>query len=145
MGKPFDQLIIGASLFYMGLVFDLLDGPYARLTDQYSPKIKKFDIICDRIAKASCFLGLWYSQYYLKDIWHIGFILILIYYSLEAYATKFLSDRFVNTRNITFTVWEIALLIFIIGPILNLVYYVLPISVILLAILYICAKKILWS
>jgi phosphatidylglycerophosphate synthase len=133
----YNQLIIGAVLFYLGLVFDLVDGPYARLTDQYSSEIKRFDSICDRIAKASCFLGLWYSQYFLKDIWYLGFLWIMIYYLLEVYATKFLSDRFVNTRNVTFTVWEVSFLIFIVGPLLNQVYYVLPISVFLLGMLYI--------
>jgi len=133
----YNYLIIGAIFFYMGLVFDLVDGPYARLTNQYSPDIKRFDSICDRIAKATCFMGLWYSQFYLKDIWYLGFTWILIYYLIEAYATKFLPDRFVDTRNVTFTVWEVSFLIFIVGPVLNLVYYMLPLSVILLGILYI--------
>ena len=132
-----NQLIIGAIFYYVGLIFDLIDGPYARLTNQYSSNIKRFDCICDRISKASCFLGLWYSQFYLIGAWHLGFIWIIIYYLLEAYATKFLPDRFINTNKITFTVWEVSFLIFIMGPILNIVYYMIPISVLLLGILYI--------
>ena len=59
------HLVLGAFFFFTGVIFDLLDGSYARLTNQYSISLKKLDNRIDRIGKLFCFFGIWYSQYYI--------------------------------------------------------------------------------
>ncbi|MHA1968546.1 MAG: CDP-alcohol phosphatidyltransferase family protein [Candidatus Hodarchaeales archaeon] len=129
-------LKLGSLSFFIALIFDLLDGPWARLTNQMSSFAIRFDHFCDRIGKIACFVGLWYNQYYLTDTAFLGLGLIAIYYLNEAYATKFLTYRFKNLRNMSITVWEITFMIFVIGPILNMVNVFLPFAIILLFLIY---------
>lgn len=135
------QLTLGAFSFFFALIFDLLDGPWGRLTDQESVFTKRFDSICDRIGKFVCLFGLWYGQFFLTGYGFIGFIWFFIYYIIEAYATVFLSTRFSNPRNMSFSVWEVSFLILFIGPVLNYVRVLLPLSIILLWILYLYKSR----
>jgi len=130
-------LKLGALAFFMAFIFDLLDGPWARLTNQSSSFTLKFDHFCDRVGKLACFIGLWYSQFYLSGLVLVGSAWIIIYYSNEIYATLFLPTRFANPRNMSFSVWEASFLIFIIGPILNMCNIFLPLAVVFLYLLYI--------
>ena len=129
-------LKLGSLSFFIALVFDLLDGPWARLTNQVSTFTVNFDHFCDRVGKIACFTGLWYNQYYLTDMGLLGLGLIGIYYLNEFYATKFLPFRFKNPRNMSISVWEITFIIFVIGPILNMVNIFLPFAIILLYFIY---------
>jgi len=129
-------LKLGALSFFIALVFDLIDGPWARLTNQSSSFTLRFDHFCDRVGKFACFAGLWYNQYYLTDMALLGLGLIAIYYLNEVYATKFLTYRFKNPRNMSISVWEITFIIFVIGPILNMVNVFLPFAIILLFLMY---------
>ena len=130
-------LFDGAVCFYLALVMDLIDGPYARLTGRYTDAVKRNDYICDRLGKFVCFIGLWYSQYYLNGFPGIGGLFIFAYYLLEVYATEMLPDRFRDNYRITFTVWEVSFIIFVVGPALNMVSFFFPLAVVLLGVLYI--------
>jgi phosphatidylglycerophosphate synthase len=135
------QLIPGAFSFFFALVFDLLDGPWGRLTGQESSFTKRFDPICDRIGKFACLSGLWYGQFFLTGYGLIGLIWFFIYYIVETYATVFLPTRFSNPHNMSFSVWEVSFLILFIGPVLNQVRVLLPLSIILLWVLYLYKSR----
>lgn len=128
-------LLFGALFFFIALIFDLLDGPYARLTNQYTSFVKWFDPICDRIGKLVCFIGLWYGIYYTSGQGWTGIFWIGFYYTLELYATFFLQDRFSNPM-IPFSVWEVSFIIFVVAPSFNIVELLLPVGVVLLICLY---------
>lgn len=127
----------GAICFCIAIIFDLVDGPWARLNNCYSEKNHFTDCICDRIGKLACFFGLWYNQFYLTGDSLLGVFCIATYYTVELYAQFFLKDRFTNLSYPRFSVWEISFIIFFIAPVLNLVKPLLLFSIFLLIILYI--------
>lgn len=124
------HLAQGALLFFAALVFDLVDGPWARHTNKHVSLMKKFDPICDRIGKASCFGGLVYGQPETA-------VFVAYYYILELFAVYLLPNRFSNPRNwLSFSAWEASFLILFVAPILNMLHIFLPLSVGLLHISY---------
>lgn len=129
-------LVTGALFFFTGVIFDLLDGSYARLTNQYNDKLKKIDNMIDRVGKLFCFFGIWYGQYYLTGDVFSGTCFVVTYYILEIFATVFFKDRFTNPSYPRFSIWEISFLIFFVAPIFNIVHLVLPSCIFLLWCLY---------
>ena len=132
-GVSFSQgyLIRGALLFFIAFIFDLVDGPWARLTNKQSMLfMEKFDPLCDRIGKVACFGGLCYYQPSILA-------LIISYYLFEVYATLRLPDRFKNPRNWSFSPWEASFLILFMGPVLNMVHIFSALGITLLASSYI--------
>lgn len=144
-----NKLIIGALFFYMHYILDGVDGQWARLIHKTSKLGARLDIYIHIIGNLFMYLGLFYTQYYLKNNSFIGGFMILAHYM-----GVILSRSFINQNNhftifkrvhLYYTSTEECFLTFFLSTLFNIVNILFPISIILtyisLTILIIKQKK----
>ena len=129
-------LRLGALFFYVGFLFDQIDGKLARLKGETSEFGKKFDLYLDSLRKIFAFPSLLYSQFYvIGGVYKLVFGIILVglhylfhvihtilhkrFYEGKYEITRF--NKFLVSKNIArpFSRIEELFMVFIIGPLWN--------------------------
>lgn len=117
-----NNLAIGAILFYFANLFDGIDGKLARLIDLKSDFGAKLDRYSDSFRKALALVVLTYSQNLDISLW-IYLILIVIHYGLNyvPYKTNETHIEHCNSKGVKsiFCPWDAMFLLLVVGPLLN--------------------------
>lgn len=90
----YNLLIIGAIFYFINWTLDNTDGSLARMTNKTSTFGDTLDNYTDRINTFIMFFGLWYSQFYLNDMWLVGGLLIGIHYALMLVGVLFINYKY---------------------------------------------------
>lgn len=129
------QLIIGAVLYFVYFLGDVLDGKWARLTKQTSKIGVKLDHWASIIGNMGMFFGLWYSQYYLANNWLLGLSLITTYYMFEVFLLILVKNERYKTifspSSSYYSLQEEGFCLFFISPILSALTILFPILLLL--------------
>lgn len=86
-----NQLILGSLFYFIGYILDCSDGTLARMTNKVSKYGERLDYYTDIINNIAMYFGLWYSQFYLHNMWLIGGSIIAFHYMIMAFGYIFLS------------------------------------------------------
>jgi len=136
-----NRLYLGALFYFIGYILDCSDGTLARLTNQVSRFGERLDYYTDIINNIPMYFGLWYSQFYLHDMWFIGAGIIAFHYMVMAFGYIFLDKltyKTISPRICSYYMHaDEGFLTFAIAPITGYFYLVLPILVGLQFISYI--------
>jgi len=137
----YNYLILGALLYFISFILDCSDGVVARLTNTASRYGERLDYYTDILNNVFMYFGLWYSQFYLQDMWFLGGAVIAFHYAVMAFGYVFLKKltyKTISPRICSYYMHaDEGFLTFGIAPITNYFYIVLPILVVLQFISYI--------
>ncbi|MHA1874270.1 MAG: CDP-alcohol phosphatidyltransferase family protein, partial [Candidatus Heimdallarchaeaceae archaeon] len=86
----YNYLILGALLYFISFILDCSDGVVARLTNTASRYGERLDYYTDILNNVFMYFGLWYSQFYLQDMWFLGGAVIAFHYAVMAFGYVFL-------------------------------------------------------
>lgn len=130
-----NELLFGAICYFIYLLGDEVDGKWARLTKKTSNMGRNLDYFGSVIGNFLMFFGLWYSQFYLKNIWLIGLSLILAYYVLVILLVTLVKEQYYTTMfpkiSSYYSLQEEGFAIFFIAPFFNITLVLFPILIFL--------------
>jgi len=130
-----NQLVLGALFYFLGYILDCSDGTLARMTNQTSRFGQRLDYYSDIINNIPMYFGLWYSQFYLNDMWFIGGAIIAIHYVIIFSGYLFINDLTYKTISPKISSYYMpedeGFLTFAIAPLTGYFYLVFPTLVII--------------
>jgi phosphatidylglycerophosphate synthase len=128
-------LALGAVFFYLSNLLDQVDGNVARLTNRVTVFGGYFDNITDSARKIICFIPLLYSQFFLqggKGLLFLGLLFVIIHYGLHLIVNFIRKHKkrqdssslkeWLDAKGVVYSLFDKpdeALVIFIVGPLLN--------------------------
>jgi len=128
-----DKLAVGAFCFFCHILFDAVDGKWSRLTSKVSRIGEKLDYYNHVFGNISMYFGLLYSQYCLSDNLLLGMCIIFAHYVIIVFMSLFITEPYYKTalpRIYTYySPAEEGFFSFFIGPLFDIVYVCLPMSV----------------
>lgn len=113
------ELIIGAIFLQLSFLLDSVDGKLARLTKQESEWGRRLDFLRDKIVHTIILIALSYSYYNIHSDARI-FTVAVFYYLLLFF--NWMIAKFVTQPRLPFTSFDIILVVFLFGPLLNQVF-----------------------
>ncbi|UCH72215.1 MAG: CDP-alcohol phosphatidyltransferase family protein [Thermoplasmatales archaeon] len=137
----YNNLPLGALLYFIGYVLDCADGTLARLTNTTSRLGERLDYYTDILNNIPMYFGLWYSQFYLQGMWLIGGAIIVAHYAIIAFGYIFLKKLTYKTISPKLCSYYMhsdeGFLTFFFAPLTGMFYLMFPILVLIQFLSYI--------
>lgn len=129
------KLVFGACCYLAYFVGDGVDGKWARFTGKTSRSGEILDYYVGALGDLAMYLGLWYSQYYLKGDWLIGGSIVIAHYIIVVSTWIFVKQPYYKTIfpriRSYYSSLEEGFGTFFFAPLLNMVTILFPVLVIL--------------